>query len=358
MGKRKRIACAACAVLLIYALPVPAKAESCVALSEEASDKTGVEEIKGSVETEDDFIKWVSFDPPYDALKRAMDADIESYGTDNRIDWIELLALLSARYWGRWENYSASDLNSLVYRLQNGESVERLAEGYSQYDYYYEAYGAVLSEFLGLYAVRREDGERGEKRYVVSYGLKAFCPIAEGFWYSHYDDYGASRSYGFSRVHLGNDLLGSVGTPVVAAESGIVEAAGWNQYGGWRIGIRSFDGKRYYYYAHLRKDWPYTPLIKEGRVVKAGEVIGYLGRTGYSLAENVNNIKTAHLHFGMQLIFDRSQEDGAGEIWIDVYNIVKLLAHNRSAAVKDELTREYERESEFYDLEYENIEGL
>ena len=52
--------------------------------------------------------------------------------------------------------------------------------------------------------------------------------------------------------------MGSIGTPIIAVESGIIEQLGWNQYGGWRIGIRSFDGKRYYYYAHLRKDHPYV----------------------------------------------------------------------------------------------------
>ena len=38
-------------------------------------------------------------------------------------------------------------------------------------------------------------------------------------------------------------MMGQVGTPVIAVESGYVEALGWNQYGGWRIGIRSFDKK-------------------------------------------------------------------------------------------------------------------
>ena len=32
---------------------------------------------------------------------------------------------------------------------------------------------------------------------------------------------------------------GSIGTPIVAVESGYIEALGWNQYGGWRVGIRS-----------------------------------------------------------------------------------------------------------------------
>ena len=46
------------------------------------------------------------------------------------------------------------------------------------------------------------------------------------------------------RTHLGNDLMGSIGIPIIAVESGIVENLGWNQYGGWRIGIRSFDTKK------------------------------------------------------------------------------------------------------------------
>ena len=71
--------------------------------------------------------------------------------------------------------------------------------------------------------------------------------------------------------------MGSVGTPVIAIESGVVEVLGWNMYGGWRIGIRSFDKKRYYYYAHLRKDHPYHSDLAEGDIVTAGDVIGYLG---------------------------------------------------------------------------------
>ena len=39
-------------------------------------------------------------------------------------------------------------------------------------------------------------------------------------------------------------LMGSIGTPIVAVESGVIENLGWNQYGGWRIGIRSFDTKK------------------------------------------------------------------------------------------------------------------
>ena len=102
----------------------------------------------------------------------------------------------------------------------------------------------------------------------------------------------------------------------------------------WRIGIRSFDGKRYYYYAHLRQNYPYREQLKEGDVVTAGDVIGYMGHTGYSTKENVNNIDTVHLHFGLQLIFDESQKEGNNEIWVDCYNLTRFLYKNRSAVQK------------------------
>ena len=182
-----------------------------------------------------------------------------------------------------------------------------------------------------------------EKVWVTKYGLKAFLPLAKNFPYSHYDDFGVSRSYGYRRRHLGHDMMGQTGTPVIAVESGRVEALGWNQYGGWRLGIRSLDKKRNYYYAHLRKNYPYHKSLKEGSVVQAGDVIGYMGRTGYSQTENTNNIEVSHLHFGLQLIFDESQKEGNNEIWVDCYNLTRFLYKNRSAVQKVGESREWKR---------------
>ena len=186
----------------------------------------------------------------------------------------------------------------------------------------------MLGGFLGSYAIEK-DGQ-----WISRYGLKVFSPIAEGYYYTHYDDFGASRSYGFKRKHLGNDMMGSEGTPIVAVEGGVVEALGWNRYGGWRVGIRSHDRKRYYYYAHLKKDEPYAPGLTVGQSLNAGDLIGFLGRTGYSDKENTNNIEVNHLHFGMQLIFDESQKECNSEIWIDVYQINRLLSQHRSSIRK------------------------
>ena len=195
--------------------------------------------------------------------------------------------------------------------------------------------------------------ENGECSYKDCYGLKGYFPLARGFDYSHYDDFGAGRSYGYQRRHLGHDMMGLVGTPIVAVESGYVEALGWNQYGGWRIGIRSFDGKRYYYYAHLRQNYPYAENLEEGSIVTAGDVIGYMGHTGYSTKENVNNIEVTHLHWGLQLIFDESQKECDNEIWIDVYALTRFLAKHTQPAQKVEGTKEWVRTSRIIDPEVE-----
>ena len=215
--------------------------------------------------------------------------------------------------------------------------MEELSQNMANYDYYLESYNAILGGFIGTYEIKNNETNLYEKKY----GLKVFSPIARGYSYSHYDDFGNSRSYGYKRVHLGNDLMGSIGTPIIAIESGYVEACGWNQYGGWRIGIRSFDGLRYYYYAHLRKDHPYNSEIMEGYIVTAGDVIGYLGMTGYSSKENVNNINVPHLHLGLQIIFDPVQKDGTNQIWIDVYHLVNFLRQNTSAVYYDKEAKEY-----------------
>ena len=299
-----------------------------------------------SKEEEKKYIKWVDFDVCYSALQKALDEDIATHNSKDPISWTETLAYLGAKYGGDFSRYRSKDMDAYFEKRKSGQTQEAITEDMEYYPYYYEAYSAVLGGMVGSYAVELED-ENGNKEIKQTYGLKAFSPIAQGYSYSHYEDFGNSRSYGYQRKHLGNDLLGSIGTPITAVESGIVECIGWNQYGGWRIGIRSFDKKRYYYYAHLRKDHPYAQGLEEGQVVTAGDVIGYLGMTGYSTKENVNGMNVPHLHFGLQLIFDESQKEGNNEIWVDVYDLVELLEQHRTSVYKQE--KEYYRKYPFTD---------
>lgn len=275
-----------------------------------------------------DFIKWVDFGVPYESLQYAMRVDIDSFEREMHISWIDILALAACRTGGEC---GLSSVKKAAQELQQGKTAqELLGDTAKYYSYYHEAYSAVLGGLLGSFAICRNGA------WAPKYGLKAFSPIAEGYGYSHYDDFGANRSYGFKRKHLGNDLLGSPGTPIVAVEGGTVEALGWNRYGGWRVGIRSYDRKRYYYYAHLQKDRPFAQNLTVGQTVNPGDVIGFMGRTGYSNQENVNNIEINHLHFGLQLIFDESQKECNSEIWIDVYPLVKLLSQHRSSVRQTE----------------------
>jgi len=278
--------------------------------------------------------------------------------SEPHLNWVDLLAYLGAKYGGDFSRYSTKDLDGLAEQLLSGKTMEELTAKMTHYSYYREAYGAVLDGLVGQYDIQISsqnaplyatpallpDGTQDpDTVWVKKYGLKSFSPIAKGFPYNDFDDFGVARSYGYRRQHLGHDMMGQVGTPIIAVESGYVEAIGWNQYGGWRLGIRSFDGKRYYYYAHLRKNYPYHKSLSQGSIVTAGDVIGYLGRTGYSRNENTNNINEPHLHFGLQLIFDESQKEGNNEIWVSCYELTKFLSMNRSETLKNQETKEYNR---------------
>ena len=293
-------------------------------------------------------IRWVDFAVPYASLKYAMEQDIRSFEQEQHISWIDILATAACRTGGKC---TPSAVKQAASQLRSGAEPEALlGELFKYYPYYHEAYEAALGGLLGSFAIEK-DGQ-----WIPAYGLKAYSPIASGFGYSHCEDFGVGRSFGFQRKHLGNDLMGGLGTPIIAVEGGVVEAMGWNRYGGWRIGIRSFDSKRYYYYAHLQKDHPFPEGLREGDLVQAGDIIGFMGRTGYSDKENTNNIETVHLHFGLQLIFDESQKECLSEIWIDVYDIVRLLSEHRSTVVKTE--DGWKRVYPYQDLDIQELSGI
>ena len=303
-------------------------------------------------EKKKDYIKWFEFNVNHEVLDKTSKLDINSHQKNETVkyNWIELISYLACKYGNDFSKFKQADLDKLVAELKSGKTIDELTKKMKLYNYYFEGYDSALHEFIGDYQIEVKNSNSDKKRFEEKYGLKVFCPIAKNYSFSHYDDFGASRSYGYKRVHFGNDLMGSIGTPVIAVESGIIEAVGWNQYGGWRVGIRSFDQKRYYYYAHLRKNHPYAENIKEGQIVQAGDVIGYLGMTGYSTKENVNNINVPHLHFGIQLIFNEVQKEGPNQIWCNLYDLVNFLQRNRSEVYKSNLdTKDYSRKVNFID---------
>ena len=249
---------------------------------ETAENETGEE--NGA---EKDFIRWVDFTPTKEALQTAYEWDKETWAEQIHIDWISLLAYGAAKGGGKFDKKIIGQMNDFANAIRAGEKTMEEAEELKTFAYYREIYTAVLGGMVGSYRVE-VPGADGNVTWQECYGLKAFSPIAKGFYYNDYDDFGAGRSYGYKRRHLGHDMMGQIGTPIIAVESGYVEAIGWNQYGGWRIGIRSLDKKRYYYYAHLRQDAPYAEGLSEGDLVTAGGVIGYIGHTRHNVSVKVN----------------------------------------------------------------------
>lgn len=140
----------------------------------------------------------------------------------------------------------------------------------------------------------------------------------EGATVSFADSWGGMRSYGGDRRHEGTDIMPSNKErgyfTIVSVSDGIVEKKGWLNLGGYRLGIRAEHGA-YYYYAHLDH---YADGIEEGSRVEAGELIGYMGDSGYGEEGTVGKFDV-HLHFGIYL-----QIQGK-EVSVNPYQILRYL---------------------------------
>ncbi len=124
------------------------------------------------------------------------------------------------------------------------------------------------------------------------------------------------RTYGGERGHEGCDIMGSGlprgSYPVVSVTDGVIEKVGWLEKGGWRIGIRAPSGL-YLYYAHL---YDYAQEWKVGDAVKAGQLLGFMGDSGYSAVPGTVGNFDVHLHLGMYLRTDHYEEMSVNPYWI------------------------------------------
>lgn len=147
-------------------------------------------------------------------------------------------------------------------------------------------------------------------------------------WVNYVDSWNYERTYKGNRTHEGTDVMGDINKdgiyPVVSVSDGYISNIGWLELGGWRIGITSPSGI-YYYYAHLDS---YAKEYKEGDVIRAGDIIGYMGSTGYSKVEGTKNKFPVHLHFGIYITPDPDIAADYEEIALNPYNILKINENN------------------------------
>ena len=90
---------------------------------------------------------------------------------------------------------------------------------------------------------------------------------------------------GYNKMHRGTDFAAPSGTPIMASGSGTVTRARWCGGGGNCVKIRH-NSTYETIYAHMKS---FAKGIKEGRKVKQGQIIGYVGSTGMSTGP--------HLHY-------------------------------------------------------------
>ncbi|MBS2970188.1 LysM peptidoglycan-binding domain-containing protein [Metabacillus sp. KIGAM252] len=176
-----------------------------------------------------------------------------------------------------------------IHTVESGETLSGIALKYKM----------SVAELKSLNSLQSDSIYAGQKLEVnADQNLSSLdsgqFPLNEGTYDPFVDTWGKSREYGGARVHEGTDIMAKEGTPVYAATDGSVSRKGWNELGGWRLTINTPDGYNVYY-AHLSK---YADGIDPGTDIKKGQLIGYVGSSGYG-PEGTTGKFVSHLHFGL-----------------------------------------------------------
>lgn len=153
-------------------------------------------------------------------------------------------------------------------------------------------------------------------------------PIQGDYDYVYEDSWHSERSYGGIRKHYGTDIMNPKNQrgviPIVSMSKGRVENIGWNDQGGYRVGVRTPNGA-YIYYAHLER---YGPEIYKGTEIEVGDLIGYMGDSGYGEEGTVGQFPV-HLHIGIA-----TKSFGNDENWINPYYLLRYLEDKEMKSLK------------------------
>ena len=162
-------------------------------------------------------------------------------------------------------------------------------------------YKTTISEIKRLNSLTSDVLHIGQELKVTegafpppAYLVNGFFPLPKGSYSPFINSWGYSRTYGGERFHEGTDIMAPKGTAIYSSFDGMVTNYGWSELGGWRISIKTSEGY-FLYYAHMEK---YAPEIKMGVSVKKGQIIGYVGDSGYGTVGTTGKF-SPHLHFGI-----------------------------------------------------------
>jgi murein DD-endopeptidase MepM/ murein hydrolase activator NlpD len=241
---------------------------------------------------------------------RAMDfgenglAEMKAFAEENGLAFPDVVTTAMILYDYHFPGHFSSDMTGENFRKKQTRILTRKPEAYEKCR---AVYGSLL-ECLNGFPIPKNTGQ---DQSFVSY---------ENSW--RYE-----RTFGGERTHEGTDLMAGEKErgyfPVVSVSDGVVESVGWLKLGGWRIGVRSDTGV-YFYYAHLHS---YAKEWQEGERVAAGDLLGFMGDTGYSETEGTTGNFPVHLHFGIYL-----KTDHFAELSVNPYYILRYLEPSAAGA--------------------------
>ena len=172
-------------------------------------------------------------------------------------DWFEI-------FYEKFEddNGRVRDTGKIIYASMfvNGEQINLYNFKYNNYEEYYNIKGKSITKSLMKTPINGA-------RLSSSFGMRKH-PIL-----------------GYNKMHRGTDFAAPSGTPIMASGSGTVTRARWCGGGGNCVKIKH-NSTYETIYAHMKS---FAKGVKEGRKVKQGQIIGYVGSTGLSTGP--------HLHY-------------------------------------------------------------
>ena len=172
-------------------------------------------------------------------------------------DWFEIL-------YEKFEddNNKVRDTGKIIYASMyvNGEELNLYNFKFNNLEEYYDIKGKSITKSLMKTPINGA-------RLSSSFGMRKH-PIL-----------------GYNKMHRGTDFAAPSGTPIMASGSGTITRARWCGGGGNCVKIKH-NSTYETIYAHMKA---FAKGIKEGKKVKQGQIIGYVGSTGLSTGP--------HLHY-------------------------------------------------------------
>tara|TARA_B100001248_G_scaffold220081_1_gene175774 strand:+ start:234 stop:1580 length:1347 start_codon:yes stop_codon:yes gene_type:complete len=160
------------------------------------------------------------------------------------------------------ENNRVRDTGKIIYASMyvNGEEINLYNFKYNNEEEYYDIKGKSITKSLMKTPINGA-------RLSSSFGMRKH-PIL-----------------GYNKMHRGTDFAAPSGTPIMASGSGTVTRARWCGGGGNCVKIKH-NSTYETVYAHMKA---FAKGVREGKKVKQGQIIGYVGSTGLSTGP--------HLHY-------------------------------------------------------------